>query len=98
MTLDELKTLKAGEVVVITKVDKKITEYHNYQVGDELVFDKFMEFKLSGKWVGQIDFLRASSSDGQYAWVVSHFSYEIFHYIERKVKLERDNKLNSLGI
>jgi hypothetical protein len=30
--------------------------------------------------------------------VISHFSYEICHYIERKVLLERDNKLNELGI
>lgn len=97
MTLDELKSLREGEVVVITKVDERITEYHSYQVGDELVFDKFNE---SGDdfGIGQIDFLRTSSSDGQYVWVVSHFSYEIFDYIERKVKLERDNKLKELGI
>ena len=98
MTLEELKTLREGEVVVLTKVDERITEYHHYQIGDELVFDKFNDESGDDFGIGQIDFLRTSSSDGQYVWVVSHFSYEICHYIERKVKLERDNKLNDLGI
>jgi hypothetical protein len=30
--------------------------------------------------------------------MISHFSYEICHYIESKIKLERDKKLNSIGI
>ena len=88
MTLDDLKTLRRGEVVVITKVDERITEYHNYQVGDELVFYQFDDD------INHVDFVRTS---GEYM-AVSHFSYEICHYIERKVKLERDNKLNILGI
>ena len=88
MTLEELKTLRSGEVVVLTKVDEKITEYHNYQVGDELVFYQFDTYE------GHVDFVRSS---GEYA-AVTHFSYEICDYIERKVKLERNNKLNSLGI
>lgn len=42
MTLEELKSLREEEeVVVITKVDEKITKYHNYQVGDELMFYQF---------------------------------------------------------
>lgn len=91
MTLDELKTLRSGEVVVLTKVDEMITEYHNYQVGDELVF-----YQSSQKMddIDRVDFVRTS---GEYA-AVSHFSYEICHYIERKIKLERDNKLSSIGI
>lgn len=88
MTLDELKSLREGEVVVITKVDERITEYHNYQVGDELVF-----YQFNGD-INHVDFIRTS---GEYK-AVSHFSYEICHYIERKVKLERDNKLKELGI
>lgn len=88
MTLDELKTLREGEVVVLTKVDEKITEYHNYQVGTELVFYQF------DTNTDHVDFVRTS---GEYM-VVSHFSYEICHYIERKIELERNNKLNSLGI
>lgn len=85
MTLDELKTLNQGEIVVLTKVDEKITEYHNYQVGDELAFYNYDEL------VGQVDFIRNTLT-------VSHFSYDICDYIERKVVLERNNKLNSLGI
>jgi len=88
MTLEELKTLRRGEVVVLTKVDKLITEYHNYQVGTELVFYQ------SDTNTDHVDFVRTS---GEYM-AVSHFSYEICDYIERKVKLERNNKLNSLGI
>ena len=87
MTLDELKTLREGEVVVITKVDERITEYHNYRVGDELMFYEFNDD------INHVDFVRS----GEYA-AVAHFSYEICHYIERKIQLERDSKLNELGI
>lgn len=93
MTLEELKSLREGEVVVLTKVDEKICEYHNYQVGEELMF-----YQISDDSIDKIDFLRASSSDGQYIWVVSHFTYEICDYIERKVKLQRETKINQLGI
>ena len=88
MTLEELKGLTQGEVVVITKVDERITEYHNYRIGDELVFYQFNDD------ISHVDFVRTS---GEYA-AVTHFSYEICHYIERKVQLERNNKLNELGI
>jgi hypothetical protein len=84
MTLEELKGLTQGEVVVLTKVDERITEYHNFQIGDEMVFSQFGND-------GVVDFFRKSI-------IISHFSYEICHYIERKVLLERDNKLNELGI
>ena len=84
MTLEELKYLKQGEVVVFTKVDERITEYHNFQIGDEMVFSQFNND-------GVVDFFRKSI-------IISHFSYEVCHYIERKIKLERDNKLISLGI
>jgi hypothetical protein len=40
---------------------------------------------------GVVDFFRKSI-------IISHFSYEICHYIERKIVLERDKKLNNLGI
>ena len=88
MTLDELKGLNFGEVVVFTKVDEKITEYHNYLVGDEIIF---MEFDSHNGDV--VNFVRKGDIP-----VISHFSYEICHYIERKVQLERDSKLNELGI
>jgi hypothetical protein len=84
MTLDELKGLRQGEVVVLTKVDERITEYHNFQIGDEMVFSQFGND-------GVVDFFRKSI-------IISHFSYEICHYIERKVKLERDKKISNLGI
>jgi hypothetical protein len=85
MTLEELKGLRHGEIVVITKVDDKITEYHNYQVGDELLF-----IDINGDVV---NFVRKGEVP-----VIAHFSYEFFHYIERKIKIERENKLISLGI
>jgi hypothetical protein len=84
MTLDELKGLRQGEVVVLTKVDERITEYHNFQIGDEMVFSQFGND-------GVVDFFRKSI-------IISHFSYEICHYIERKIKLERNKKLSSIGI
>lgn len=86
MTLNELKSLRQGEYVVLTKVDEKICEYHNHQVGDELIF-----YELSKDIDGLVIFLRNSLA-------ISHFSYEICHYIERKITLERENKLNNLGI
>lgn len=93
MTLDELKSLREGEVVVLTKVDERITEYNNYQVGDEIIFYKLYDH-------GQVDFLRTEKvmKNGQMPWVISHFSYEICDYIERKVKLERERKLKELNI
>ena len=84
MTLDELKGLRQGEVVVLTKVDERITEYHNFQIGDEMMFSQFNND-------GVVDFFRKSI-------IISHFSYEICHYIERKIKLERDKKISSIGI
>jgi hypothetical protein len=84
MTLEELKGLTQGEVVVLTKVDERITEYHNFQIGDEMMFSQFGND-------GVVDFFRKSI-------IISHFSYEICHYIERKIVLERDKKLNNLGI
>lgn len=84
MTLEELKSLRGGEVVIFTKVDERITEYHNFQIGDEMVFSQFGND-------GVVDFFRKSI-------IISHFSYEICHYIERKIKLERNKKLSSIGI
>ena len=88
MTLEELKSLTFGEVVVFTKVDERITEYHNYQIGDEFTF---MEFDSHNGDV--VNFVRKGDIP-----TISHFSYEICHYIERKIKLERDKKLSNLGI
>jgi hypothetical protein len=83
MTLDELKSLREGEVVVLTKVDERITEYHNFSVGDEMIFYRLYEY-------GQVDFLRNLIT-------ISHFSYEICDYIERRSQI-RENKLKELGI
>jgi hypothetical protein len=88
MTLDELKSLREGEVVVFTKVDERITEYHNYQIGDEVTFMEFDSHNCD-----LVNFVRKGDVP-----MISHFSYEICHYIESKIKLERDKKLNSIGI
>jgi len=87
MTLEELKSLREGEVVVFTKVDERIQEYHNHQIGDEM---RFLEIQ-DADGTDVVNFLRNS-------YTISHFSYEICHYIESKVKLEREKKLNSIGI
>ena len=85
MTLDELKTLREGDVVVFTKVDERITEYHNYQVGDELLFIDINSDVVNFVRKGEVP-------------VIAHFSYEFCQYIERKIKIERENKLKELGI
>jgi hypothetical protein len=89
MTLEELKTLKPGEVVVITKIDKNInssgyngTLYKNYEVGEELTFIS------NDYWV---DFYRTSN-------IICHFTEKVCDYIERKTILQRNNKLIELGI
>jgi hypothetical protein len=90
MTIEELKSLRHSEIVVFTKVDEMITDYHNYQVGDEL---EFMDIYNHGRDV--VNFYRKVPDE---MGVIAHFSWDICDYIERKVKLERENKLNDLGI
>jgi hypothetical protein len=85
MTLEELMSLRQGELVVFIKVDERIRDFHNHQVGDSMVFIDIDEATQI------VNFMRNSTH-------ISHFSYEICHYIERKIKIERENKLISLGI
>ena len=93
MTLEELKSLRQEEVVVFTKVDKLITDYYEYEVGDELEFMDIYTMNKHGRDV--VNFYRKFPGE---MGVIAHFSYSVCDYIERKVKLERDNKLNQLGI
>jgi hypothetical protein len=93
MTLEELKSLRQEEVVVFTKVDKLITEYHAYEVGDELEFMDIYTKDKHGRDVA--NFYRKVPGE---MGVIAHFSYSVCDYIERKVILERENKLVSLGI
>jgi hypothetical protein len=95
MTLEELKSLVFGEVVVFTKVDERITEYHNHQVGDYMIFLEIEDANKIGSSNDVVNFCRNGIDETH---VISHFSYEICHYIERKIKLERDKKLSNLGI
>ncbi len=90
MKLEELKSLRQGEVVVFTKVDERIREYHNHQLGDEMTFVEIEVAHKIGASDDVVNFLRNS-------YTISHFSYEICHYIESKSKL-REEKLNSIGI
>jgi len=95
MTLEELKSLRQGEVVVFTKVDERITEYHNHQVGDYMIFLEIEDANKIGYSSDVVNFCRNGIDETH---VISHFSYEICHYIERKITLEREKKLNNLGI
>ena len=93
MTPEELKSLRFEEVVVFTKVDKLITEYHEYEVGDELEFMNIYTEDKHGRNV--VNFYRRVPGE---MGVIAHFSYSVCDYIERKVLLERDKKLSNLGI
>jgi hypothetical protein len=93
MTLEELKSLRFEEVVVFTKVDKLITDYYEYEVGDELEFMDIYTEDQHGRNV--VNFYRKVPGE---MGMIAHFSYSVCDYIERKVKLERENKLISLGI
>jgi hypothetical protein len=85
MTLEELKSLRQGEKVIFTKVDSEIRKYYNHEVGNEMIFLDLDE----GLQVA--NFMRNSVT-------ISHFSYDICNYIERKTTLIRNEKLNQLGI
>jgi hypothetical protein len=93
MTLEELKSLRPGEVVVFTKVNEMITDYHEYEVGDELEFMGIYTMDKHGRDV--VNFHRKVPGE---MGVIAHFSYSICDYIERKVLLERDRKLNDILI
>ena len=93
MTLEELKSLQPGDVVVITKIDEYLnngTTSKDYYVGEE------MTFLVWNEWV---DFLRHNNPNkpGQLG-TIAHFAEGVCDYIERKVKLVRERKLNELGI
>ncbi len=83
MTLEQLTVLKEGDKVVFIQVDDLIREYHNHQIGDEMIFLDISDTV--------VNFLRNS-------YTISHFSYDICKYIELKVVLERQQKLDRLGI
>lgn len=94
MTLEELKSLQPGDVVVITKIDEYLnngTTSKDYYVGEE------MTFLIWNEWV---DFLRSSKADKslKQLGIIAHFSEGVCDYIERKVKLVRERKLDELGI
>jgi hypothetical protein len=93
MILEDLKSLRPGEVLVFTKVDKLITEYHEYEVGDELEFMGIYTMDKHGRDV--VNFHRKVPGE---MGVIAHFSYSVCDYIERKVLLERDRKLNDILI
>ena len=93
MTLEDLNSLRPGEVVVFTKVDKLITDYHEYEVGDELEFMNIYTKDKHGRNV--VNFYRKVPGE---MGVIAHFSYSVCDYIERKVLLERDRKLNDILI
>lgn len=95
MTLDELKSLRQGEVVIFTKVDERICEYHNHQTGDYMIFLEIEDYNKIGSSSDVVNFCRNSIDETH---VISHFSYEICHYIERKTQLEREEKLQELGL
>ena len=93
MTLDELESLRPGEVVVFTKVNEMITDYHEYEVGDELEFMGIYTMDKHGRDV--VNFYRKVPGE---MGVIAHFSYSICDYIERKILLERDRKLSDILI
>jgi len=88
MTLNELESLRPGEVVVFTKIDKSVNTYNKYDLGDELIFSEIQSFQ------GVINFIRIVKDE----YRISYFTYDISNYIERKVILERDRKLNDILI
>lgn len=84
MTLEELKSLTFGDVVLTMKTfgDGK------YVAGDELVF-----LDVSYRQ-GEYNFLKCWDGPS----TIVHFSQFDCDFIEYKVKIERDKKLEELGI
>lgn len=83
-------TLKTGEVFVFTKVNGETNLYRDYKVGDELIFSAY---NIKTGSADGLDAIFNFIVDGK---IVSHFGYGIFDYIERKVLLERNDKLNQI--
>ena len=88
MTLNDLNTLRQGEVVKITRIDKGVNLYNEYKVGDELIYLEFNQF------TNYYNFVRVASGPP----VICHFGFGIHSYIERKIVLEREQKLTDLGL
>ncbi len=80
-------TLKTGEVFVFTKVNEETNRYRSYEVGDQITFSAYNNHDNFTVFNFIVD-----------GTIVAHFGYGIFYYIERKVLLERNNKLEELGI
>lgn len=83
-------TLKTGEVFVFTKVDRETNLYRDYKVGDELIFSAY-NIKT-----GSPDGLNAIFNFIVDKRIVTYFNYDIFNYIERKIVVERNTKLNQI--
>lgn len=102
MTLEELKSLQPGDVVVITKVDRHLnndTTSKDYYLGEEMTFlscDRCYDFLRHSK----VDKPGLTVFHLQYhrSGTISHFAHGVSDYIERKVKLVRERKLTDLGI
>lgn len=88
MTLNELNNLRQGEVIKFTRIDKGVNLYNDYKVGDELTYLEFNEY------TNYYNFVKVDSGPP----AICHFGFGIHSYIERKVVLEREQKLSDLGL
>ena len=82
--------LKPGDVVVIIKESDDINAFHDYKIGEKLIFNDIITFE-SNPVKFRVNLIRKEGSEN----IMAHFSEDIAEYIESVSKV-RDIKLNNI--
>ena len=96
MTKEELLKLQEGDIVVFTIVDFETNIYHDYKIGDQLIFYKAYYDSIYPVTNSYVKFFRTNKSTNE--GLVVKFSLSISDYIEKRIVVERQRKLSILEI
>lgn len=96
MTKEELLKLQEGDIVVFTRVDFETNIYHDYKIGDQLIFYKAYYDSIYPVTNSYVKFFRTNKSTNE--GLVVDFSLSISDYIEKRIVVERQRKLSILEI
>ncbi len=96
MTKEELLKLQEGDIVVFTRVDFETNIYHDYKIGDQLIFYKAYYDTIYPVTNSYVKFFRTNKLTNE--GLVVKFSLSISDYIEKRIVVERQRKLSILEI
>ena len=96
MTKEELLKLQEGDIVVFTRVDFETNIYHDYKIGDQLIFYKAYYDSIYPVTNSYVKFFRTNKLTNE--GLVVKFSLSISDYIEKRIVVERQRKLSILEI